>query len=74
MYTYAVVTPLRKVATYEPRIKEKIHELWKSKRINVGMLWSHLCVKSPRMSHVLKTNYGNQNKLRDIEDAQVNSF
>ena len=29
----AVVTPLRKVATYEPRIKEKLHELGKSKRI-----------------------------------------
>ena len=34
----AVVTPLRKVATYELRIKEKIHELGKSKRINVGIL------------------------------------
>ena len=29
----AVVTPLRKVATYEPRIEEKLHELGKSKRI-----------------------------------------
>ena len=29
----AVVTPLRKVATYRPRIKEKLHELGKSKRI-----------------------------------------
>ena len=39
------------------------------------MPWSHLCVKSPRKSHVLKRNYRNQNKLRDIEeDAHVNSF
>ena len=29
----AVVTPLRKVATYEPRIEEKLHESGKSKRI-----------------------------------------
>ena len=29
----AVVTPMRKVATYEPRIKEKLYELGKSKRI-----------------------------------------
>ena len=36
------------------------------------MPWSHLCVKSPRMNHVLKTNYGNQNELRDInEDIHI---
>ena len=34
---YAVVTPLRKVATYEPRIKKKLHELGKSKRILRGI-------------------------------------
>ena len=35
---YAVVTHLRKDATYKQRIKEKLHELGKSKRINVGIL------------------------------------
>ena len=41
IFTYAVVTPMRKVATYEPRIKEKLYELGKSKRItgHVDSFW-----------------------------------
>ena len=40
--------------------------LWIALPWYVLMPWSHLCVKSPRKSHVLKRNYRNQNKLEVI--------
>ena len=48
------------------------------RRSDVSMPWSHLCVKSPRMSHVLKTiteiktNYGTLTRMSTL--VPRNSF
>ena len=67
-------TPYERFLTIYAMVKNRSYGVRKG-ICDQGMPWSHLCVKSPRNRHVLKRNYRNQNKLRDIEeDAHVNSF
>ena len=76
-WQYVVVTwPLRGFSQVLPQNPEMAIRGSYEAALRKGLImpWSHLCVKSPRMSHVLKTNYGNQNELRDInEDVHVNA-